>query len=118
EARGLALIVDIALCDGEFGLRAAQLEVGARHLRGHRHLGIAQACLRALEFRMPRLDAAAHATEEVELPERIEAGVVEVSLPEGAGGTFQRRQPLPAVAAGGGDRGREIEPGFAANRPR
>jgi len=54
-------------CDGELGLRAAQLEVGARHFRGDRHLGIAQARLRPLDFRVPCLDAAAHATEEVQL---------------------------------------------------
>src|SRR5205807_4330916 len=77
-----------------------------------------QARLRAGHFRVARLDAAAYAAEEVELPERIEARLVETPRQRRAGRTVDRRESLPGVAAGGGDRGREIELGFATNRPR
>src|SRR5207248_9569543 len=57
ELQGLALVVDVAPRDGKLRLRAPELEVGARHLRGHRHLRIAQGGFRALDFGALRLDA-------------------------------------------------------------
>ena len=74
----------------------AQLEVGARHLRGDRHLRVAQRGLRALRPRaLLRFDVAAHATEEVELPERIEARRRRSAASSGA----PRRAARPAGTA-------------------
>ena len=79
SSQRLALVVDVALRDGELRLLAAQLEVGARHLGGHRYLGIAQRRPpRPRPAALLRLHVAAHAAEEVQLPEGIEAGLVEM----------------------------------------
>src|SRR5207245_1815482 len=109
ELQGLALVVDVAPRDCKLRLRAPELEVRARHLRGHRHLRIAQGGFRALSLGALRLDSAAHAAEEIELPEGIEARVVEARVERPTRRAVDGSETLIGVAARGGDRGREIE---------
>src|SRR5262249_25550826 len=85
ERERFPLVLDVAPGDRELELLTAQLEVGARELSGHRYLRVAQGRLRGLNLRVLTLDLAAHAAEEVELPERIEPRVIEV-LREGLAG--------------------------------
>jgi hypothetical protein len=88
ELQRLALVVHIAACHRELRLLTAQFEVRTGDLGRDRYLGVAQRGLGALHLCALRFDIAAHATEEVELPERIEPGVVEApvaaSFPVGA----------------------------------
>ncbi len=63
----------------------------------------------ASELRRAGLETAAHAAEEVELPEGIEAGVVELGAARRAGQGLFARHPRLGVAAAGRDRRREIE---------
>ena len=59
-------------------LRAAQLEVVARDFGGHADLRRVHARFGRLHFGRARFDLAPHAAEEIQLPERIEAELVEV----------------------------------------
>ena len=89
-------------------LRAAQLEVVARHFGGHCHLHRLQVVALRLQVRMRGLGTAAHATEQVQVPGRIEAGRVTVGLHAAlafdgllgagafhAGGHVRRQVPAP-----------------------
>ena len=107
----------LRLCDRQLALLAAQLEVGARHLGADRDLRVAQRGRGALHLRALRLDVAAHAAEQVELPGRVEAGVVEARAERGARGAVHLREALLGVAAGGGDRRREVKLRLAPQRP-
>ena len=82
--RGL-LVRDVAAGDVELQLLAAQFEVGARDFGGHDHLHVLQRGFLGAEFGTAGFEAAAHAAEEVQLPERIEAGVVELRCARRAG---------------------------------
>ena len=90
-------------------LLAAQFEVGAGDFRGDRDLGVAQRGLGPLDLRALRLDIAAHASEEIELPVGIEPGVVEARVEGCARETLHLREALVGVTAGHGDRGRKVE---------
>ena len=95
QRQDLPLVLDVGACDGELGLLAAQLEVVARDFGDDGHLGVVQVGHLAFELGVARLDAAAHAAEEVELPGGIEAGVVELRRCRGR----RTGPPPPACAA-------------------
>ena len=78
------LVGHVAARDIELLLLAAQLEVGARDFRRHDHLRVALRGFDGAELRVAGFEAAAHAAEEIELPERVEAGVVVLGLTRGA----------------------------------
>ena len=74
------LVRDVAARHVELLLLAAQLEVGARDFGRHDHLHVVQRGFLGAEIGTACFEPAAHAAEEVELPERIEARVVELRL--------------------------------------
>ena len=115
DAQGFALVVGVASCDFEPLLRAAQLEVLARDFRGDAHLGVVDRGFGRLHFRRACFDAAPHASEKVELPERIEACFVEFLLGIDARNLrlafAGARIDMRSVAR---HRRREVQPGFAA----
>ena len=73
QPQRLLLIDQAPLGDGLLLLKPAQLEVVARHLRDHAHAHIVEVRLEAVGVGGGRLHGRAHAAEEVELPERVEA---------------------------------------------
>ncbi len=113
--RGL-LVRDVAARDVELQLLAAQLEVGARDFAGDDHLHVLQRGFLGAELGLAGFEPAAHAAEEVEFPERVEAGVVELSIARGAGQDALVRRARLGVAAAGIDARREIEGGIAPQR--
>ena len=76
----LALISEVRARDAQALLRAAQLEIVARDLGRDEHLRVAQIGRRGVGVRGRSLDAAAHAAEQIELPERREPGVVALDV--------------------------------------
>ncbi len=76
EAQRLALVDETPLGHRELLLEAAQLEVVARHLRGHAHAHVIGLGLEALGVGRSRPHLRADAAEHVDLPERIEAGAI------------------------------------------
>ncbi len=62
-------------------LRAAQLEIIARDLGQQAHQDIVQGSLGGITLRGAGLDGATHAAEQIELPEGVEPGVVELTIP-------------------------------------
>jgi hypothetical protein len=111
-----ALVRDVATRDIELLLLAAQLEVGASDFGGHDHLRIAQARFGGAHLGARRFRSAAEAAEEIELPERIEARIVELLISRNAGHRLHGRQAPIGVAGTGGDRRREVETSLATQR--
>ena len=120
QLHGMPLILGIAQRDRELLLRAAQLEVRARHLGGNAHFHICQSVLRGLDDRALRADVSRDASEDVQLPRCIEARVPQLLLRQLAAeaGHLRNRELLSRRAARGGDRRQEIECREAARRSR
>ena len=116
ELERLLLVLDVAPRDRQPRLLTAQLEVGARHFGDDRNLRVAQAGFGSLQLRALCFDVTADPTEQVELPEGVEAGVVEALGEWRADRAADRRELLLRVAAGGGDRRREVEQRLMARR--
>ncbi len=72
--------VHVAARDVELALLAAQLEVRARDFGDHDDLRVVQVRFGGTQVGVARFDVATDAAEEVELPHRIEAGVVVLDL--------------------------------------
>ena len=108
------LVRDVAARDVELLLLATQFEVGARDLRRDDDLRVALRGFDSAELRVAGFEAAAHAAEEVELPERVEAGVVVLRLARRDRRVSRIRRARLRVAAASVDARREIERGVAA----
>ena len=104
------LLVDhVAAGDVQLLLLAAQFEVGARDFGRHGDQRVTACGLDRAELCIAGLERAARATEEIEFPKGVEAGVVKLA---GAGRTGLRgdqRRALPGVSAAGVDGRREVE---------
>ena len=81
QSERLTLVVGVVPGDRELMLGPAQLEVIARHLGQQAHEDIVQGSLGGITLRGAGLNGAAHAAEEIELPERVEPNVVELTIP-------------------------------------
>ena len=80
ELQRLLLIARVRARDAQALLRAAQLDVVARDLGRDEHLRVAQVRDGGIGLGTRGFDAAAHAAEEIELPQRREACVVALDL--------------------------------------
>ena len=111
QVERLLLVVAVGAGDAQAFLGAAQVDVAARDLAGNRHLQRAQVGGAGLGLGAAGLDAAAHATEQVKLPARRNAGAPLLAVARGA----RRARRLIGAAAhvGGlalrGDRRQRVE---------
>src|SRR5882757_2674355 len=100
----------------ELALLAAQLEIGAGDFGDDDELRVVQIRLRGAQVRIASLDVAADAAEEVELPDRVEAGVIDLGLVAGdEPAALNLGVTLFGVTTARRDGGREIEPRLAAD---
>ena len=97
QSERLALVVGVARGDRELMLSAAQLEVVARDLGQQAHQDIVQGSLSGITLRGAGFDGAAHTAEEIELPEGIEPGVVELTIPIRTAKALQGRFAPPFI---------------------
>jgi hypothetical protein len=114
EVESRSLVRDVTARDVELLLLAAQLEVRARDFGGHGDERVAPFGFDGAELRIGGLEAAANAAEEIELPDRIEAGVVELGLARCAGLRGGSGGALLCITAARVDRRQEIEGRVAA----
>ena len=82
SSQGAALVLAIALGDGQQLLGSAQLEVRPRDLRRERHSHVAQVLFRRADQRALGLHSAADPAEHIHLPERVEPRVPDVLVGE------------------------------------
>ena len=117
EAQRLALVDQAPIGDRELLLKAAQLEVVARHLRRDAHAHIVDVGLEALGVRRSRPHLRADAAEHVDLPEGIEAGAIR----RDGTGSFRktRNRLIPSIdARAGHGRRKAIERDIVEERAR
>jgi hypothetical protein len=87
ELRGVGQGLEVAPRDAQPFLQRAHVDVFQRHLGGERDLHVAQARLAGFHVGLRGLVGAPHAAEQVGLPHRIEAGLVETAGAAAAVGT-------------------------------
>src|SRR5262245_6263826 len=80
EVQRFLLVLDVATCDVELSLLAAQLEIRTGDFRDDGDLRVMQTGFRRAQIGVLRFDVATDAAEEVELPHGVETGVVVLQL--------------------------------------
>ncbi len=117
QALGIAQVVQRGARHRDAFLRAAQLEIVARHFRGHGDLRIGHPGLLGFQVGARRLAGAALASEQIELPAGIEAQAVALGQHARAAGVRIRRLAAAVVAVGGNVR-RLVQTLFGEDRAR
>ena len=117
EAQRLPLVGQAALGDRQLLLKPAHLEVVARHFRRHADPHVVDVGLEALGGRRGRANLRPDAAEDVDLPERIEAGAIRR---DGTGSFREARNRLiPSIDARAGyGRRKSIERDVVEERAR
>ena len=115
ELRGVGQGLEVAPRDAQAFLQRAHIDVFQRHLGGERDLHVAQARRAGFQVGLGRLVCAPHAAEQVGLPHRIEAGLVETA---GAAAAVGTAAAAARVRGRGVDAGVPVRGGLGAQRAR